>query len=77
MQMQGVQYRYDPKGKRMATVAGGAVPAEYLYDMGSSLVITVNGQGQIVRTVLRDKEEGRGVHWSDSVGSAGAGGLRT
>ena len=71
---QSVQYRYDPNGMRVATVAGGAVTAEYLYDMAGELVTTVNGQGQLVRTILRDN---RGTHIGDSIGAAGSGGVRT
>ena len=70
---QGVQYAYDPEGMRVATLTGGGVTAEYLYDLASNLVTTVSNNGSLVRAILRQG----GVHWGDYIGSAGSGGVRT
>ena len=71
---QGVAYKYDPEGRRVATVTGGAVTAEYLYTMAGELATTVDASGNLVRTVLRDNG---GTHWGDWIGAAGPGGVRT
>ncbi len=70
---QGVGYDYDPEGMRVATLSGGAVTAEYLYDMSGALVTTVNNAGTLVRAILRAD----GQHWGDFIGAAGSGGVRT
>ncbi len=64
---QGVAYRYDPEGRRVATVTLGAVTAEYLYAISAELATTVDGAGNLVRTILRDNG---GTHWGDWIGAA-------
>ena len=67
---QGVGYRYGPDDLRVATLTGASVTAEYLYDLDSQLVTTVNSSGALVRTILR----ANGTHYGDYTSGTGSGG---
>jgi len=66
----GVSFLYDPEGKRVARVVGGAIQTQYLYDPDGTLVAQLGADGKLVR----GSQYGRGEHLADYTAGTGTGG---
>jgi len=45
----GTSFLYDPEGKRVARVVGGAIQTQYLYDPDGTLVAQLGADGKLMR----------------------------
>jgi len=66
----GVNFLYDPEGKRVARVVGGAIQTQYLYDPDGTLVAQLGADSKLVR----GSQYGGGEHLADYTAGTGTGG---